>query len=249
MGTYEGVANANGVFLFQETNLLAEMCGFEAKNIYRGYDWEGDRDNLPDKGNENETLLTVREQSSCMERQCCGPQRSLTFHFYEGRGGGGKDQVYQDTFLSMDKSFHIQDCICCRPEFEVRTGDSSESSKGEYIGKIEDPWACCVLNQKIMNKEDQGLYTVTGGICQVGICCPCCGDVVFDIMDSSDSKVGEVRKVFGGCGELMVGLTNFGITFPDDADYDAKLLLLSVAMGIDMMYFERNKNSNGGGGA
>lgn len=229
------LSSSSGVFLFQEMNSIFEFFGIEAKNVYRGFSWEGDREDLPDKTLISETNFFVNEESGCFERQCCGPNRSLTFNFFDGMDHGG----YK--FATVDKSFSIQGCCIFRPEFTVKNGD------GEPIGRIEDPFACCVLNQKIYNASDELLYTAGGSVCQLGICCPCAGDVVFDLTDTEDNKVGEIRKVFGGCGELLLGLTKFGLSFPDDADYDTRVLLLATVMGIEMQYFEQPKNNNNGG--
>ena len=56
--------------------------------------------------------------------------------------------------------------------------------------------ACCVMNQQIKDETDTEIYHVSGGVCQLGICCPCCGEVVFNIEEGTGGgqPVGKVRQ-------------------------------------------------------
>lgn len=108
------------------------------------------------------------------------------------------------------------------------------------------------MNQKILDKDDKQIYSVVGACCQLGLCCPCCGDVVFDITTPQMPKyaksppaikVGEVRKVFNGCAELMAQANAFRITFPEKISLEHKDLIFASCMLIDLEYFEKKEKN------
>mmetsp|Transcript_22143 Transcript_22143/g.32155 ORF Transcript_22143/g.32155 Transcript_22143/m.32155 type:complete len:156 (-) Transcript_22143:212-679(-) len=154
-----------------------------------------------------------------------------------GRMGTTKESP---VLFTMKKPFHIQACCFCRPELIV------SDAVGTHLGTVKDPCACCRMDQRILDAQGQLKYGVVGSICQIGLCCPCCGDVVFHIKDHNGGEVGDIRKVFGGLGELCLGVNRFKLNYPPNASELDHYLLFSSAMLIDLEYFEKNKNNNTG---
>mmetsp|Transcript_142861 Transcript_142861/g.252230 ORF Transcript_142861/g.252230 Transcript_142861/m.252230 type:complete len:236 (-) Transcript_142861:51-758(-) len=213
------------VMVKQEFAVL-ECCGCEAKNRYRVTVPNGEEEGP-------EVFLYVDESSGCLERICCSVNRSLTLNVHQGSTKEGQ------TVLSMHKPFHCQGCCFMRPMFLVY--DGPEGSAG--IGKIEDPCRCCQMDQQIYDNKDTLLYTTYGSICQLGMCCPCCASVDFQVKkDGTD--VGLISKRPMTCGECLKKTNRFVIDFPKEAGPQEKKLVFAAAMLADLEYFEQNKNDN-----
>ena len=172
--------------------------------------------------------MYIHEESECLERICCGPNRSLTLVVSQNHRGGPE-------LLRFKKPFHLQGCCFCRPSFDIT------NSQGTHLGHIEDPCACCALDQRVFDAQNILKYKVYGSICQLGLCCPCCGDVVFSVKDMDGGPEGQIRKIFT-CGELC-GLNNkFKVVYPPGAPQGDKALVLGATMLLHLQYFEQNKN-------
>jgi len=210
-------------FIEQRIEML-EMCGIEAKNRYEVSTLSAD----PTVRKPGYQSMYIHEESECFERICCGPNRSLTLVVSQGNRHGPE-------LLRFKKPFHIQGCCGCRPSFDIT------NSQGRHLGRVEDPCAFCALDQKVYDAQNLLKYKVYGSICQIALCCPCCGDVVFNVKDMAGGPDGEIRKIFT-CGELC-GLNNkFKVVYPQGAPQGDKALVLGATMLLDLGYFEQNKN-------
>jgi hypothetical protein len=218
----------NGRIMVKQEFAVLECFSCEAKNRYRV--------SVPDGEAEGPNIfLYLDEESGCCERICCSVNRRLTLNVHRGRDKEGP------TVMSMHKPFHIQGCCCCRPEFLVYSG---EKEAGSVIGRIEDPCRCCVMDQKIMDGNDKLIYTTNGSICQLGMCCPCCASVDFQVQKDGQ-EVGLISKRPLTFGECLKKTNRFIIDFPKDAKANEKKLVFAAAMLADLAYFEVNKNDNG----
>ncbi len=208
----------------QEWSAL-ELCGgCEAPNRYRVYKASKDArstDNL-------ENTMYINEESDCCERICCGVNRSLTLVVRQGTKKDGPE------LLRLKKPFHLQGCCCCRPEMDIT------DSAGNQVGHIDDPCACCVMNQTVKDHTGEVKYKVEGTLCQCGLCVPCI-DIKFDVKDVKGGPPGEIRKIFDGCSEICLKTNKFKITFPENATEPDKSLLLGATMLLDLEYFEVQK--------
>jgi len=221
LGVGDIFKNSPKVLIKQEMALV-EMCSCEAKQRYR----------ISAPGPENTegpVFLYISEESQCLERICCGPNRSLTLKVHEGSSKDGP--VVQ----TMHKDFSCQGCCCLRPSFRV-FGQGGTNT----IGSIEDPCRCCVMDQQIFNKDRNLLFTTYGSICQPGLCCPCCCDVGFDV-NKNGQKVASISKMALSCTEMFVKTNRFLINFEKINDPVEKRMLLSSAMLLDLEYFEQQK--------
>ena len=62
-----------------------ELCGCEAKNRYRVHKSAADKSARSASG---ENSMYINEESACLERICCGPNRSLTLVVHQGGDKG-----------------------------------------------------------------------------------------------------------------------------------------------------------------
>lgn len=205
---------------------LIEMCSCEAKNRYRVTSPQGEQEGP-------EVFLYVDEDSGCFERICCSVNRSLTLQVHAGASKEGP--IVQ----SMYKPFHCQGCCCLRPRFEVFAGPKGQNQ----IGTIEDPCRCCMMDQQIKSTSGETIYTTYGSICQLGLCCPFCASVDFDIR-KGDNSVGTISKRPMTCAECCKKTNRFTVDFPKGASPNEKRLVFAAAMLADLEYFEQNKNNN-----
>merc|ERR1740123_1632548 len=111
----------------------------------------------------------------------------------------------------MIKPFHIQGCCCClRPSLDLE----DEEKK---IGKIDDPWKCLVMDQQIKDAQGKPVFTTTGSIWQLGMCCPCCASVRFDVMRGTTREAGIERMALS-CAEMCLKTNRFKIDFDKVTD-------------------------------
>lgn len=215
------LGQSQGVYIRQKFDLV-EACGIEAKNKYdvRINDESGMQ------------TMFIREESAACERICCGPNRHLVLYVHQGHDKLGT------VIGQIHRSFGLPNCCCIRPKLVVTDG------QGVEIGRIDDPFKCCDMDQIVYDKDGNKVYGVAGSICQIGMCCPCCGEVKFDVTNPADQEVGSINKIFGGCAEVMTGCNQFQCVFPTDANPQQKMVLLGATMGLDMSYFEKSKNNN-----
>lgn len=215
------------VTIKQEVAVI-EFFGCEARNRYRVHQSSVRPEH---RSVETPQLFYISEESKCCERICCGPQRTLTLRVHQGYDR--KAPVW----LRMHKPCHLQgNCCCLRPELTVM------DNAYNVLGKVEDPCACCRIDQKILDASANLKWEVYGSICQCGLCCPCCGDVVFEIKPVPDSdNRGEIRKIFDGASEMCLRTNKFKLTFPSGASEADKILLFGSTMLVDLEYFEMSK--------
>eukprot|EP00440_Ansanella_granifera_P016499 gb/GFBE01017927.1/.p1 GENE.gb/GFBE01017927.1/~~gb/GFBE01017927.1/.p1 ORF type:complete len:237 (+),score=68.25 gb/GFBE01017927.1/:1-711(+) len=220
------IFQGNQKIMVKQEFALLECFSCEAKNRYRV--------SVPNGEEEGPNVfLYVDEESGCCERICCSVNRSLTLNVHQGCTKDGP------VVASMHKPFHLQGCCFCRPSFTVFAGP--EGSK--QIGQIEDPCRICVMDQQIKDEQGNLAYTTNGSICQMGMCCPCCASVDFDI-SKDGKKVGLISKRPMTIGECFKKTNRFTIDFPQGADATQKRLVFAAAMLLDLEYFEQNKNDN-----
>merc|ERR1712066_288401 len=183
-------------------------------------------------------FMYVDEESECFERVCCSVNRTLTLNAHQGATKEGP------IAMAMHKPFHCQGCCFMRPQFQVFSGVKESNQR---IGTIEDPFRCCMMDQQIKDNKNTLVYSTYGSICQLGMCCPCCAPIDFQIKKPGGQDVGLISKRPLTCFEACTKTNRFTIDFPKDADAAQRKLVFAAAMLADLEYFEQNKNDNGGG--
>mmetsp|Transcript_43202 Transcript_43202/g.94170 ORF Transcript_43202/g.94170 Transcript_43202/m.94170 type:complete len:234 (-) Transcript_43202:161-862(-) len=199
-----------------------EFFSCEAKNRYRV--------SLANDGTEGPVVMYIAEESGFCERICCSVNRSLKFNIHQGASKEGP------VIQSMHKPFHLQGCCCMRPKFDVFGPGSTP------IGTVEDPFKCCVMDQRILDSKGTQLLTTRGSVCQIGMLCPFFGSVDFDILKNGQ-PVAKVSKMAMGCGECLTKTNRFNVDFGGLTDPLEKRLMFAAVMLLDLEYFEVNKNN------
>jgi len=228
MGSYGDLFKGSSKVLIKQEWAAIEACSFEAKNRYRI--------SIPQGGNEEgDVFLHMNEASNCLERMCCSANRALTLKVHNGKTKN--DPVV----MQFSKPFHCQGCCFMRPHFDVFAGESI--NEGSKIGSIDDPYKCCLMDQQILDKGGKVLASTKGSVCQIGMCCPLCFDVSFDIL-KNDTKVGEIKKPALNLTEGCCGTNRFLVDFQSITDQTERNMIFAAAMLLDLEYFEQNKNNN-----
>eukprot|EP01044_Picomonas_judraskeda_P000575 COSAG03_NODE_26_length_19032_cov_87.110812_11_plen_277_part_00 len=226
------LANLSAVQVEQVFDFMEAFTGCERKNRYDVRVHSG----VDNDDSVGPVILNIEEQSDTCERLCCKKQRRCVLLVREGDTKSGMNN---DVLLQFHKSFGMPQCCCWRPKMQVFDGQATK------ISDIDDPFACCQMDQKIYSPDGTQMYGASGSLCQIGICFPCCGAVEFDLTDANNEpSEGRVAKVFGGCAELMAGVNKFRIRFPNGATPEQKKALLGMTMFIDYNYFERDGKNN-----
>merc|ERR1712014_396922 len=92
------------------------------------------------------------------------------------------------------------------------------------------------MDQKVQNAQGQDIFNVSGTICQMGMCCPCCFSVNFDASKNGGrgvEKVGGVEKMPLNCEEMCLKTNRFTVDFGKIKDPIEKRMLFSTAMLLD----------------
>lgn len=119
------------------------------------------------------------------------------------------------------------------------------------IGKVTRPFSCCNPYYEVYDEKDNLNYYISAKCCQCGFICPC-NEVNFLIFsgdnsgDFSDSNaIGRIKKLNAGCvQEMFTKADNFEIEFPENANPEQKLLLISTALLIDYTHFEKQDSKS-----
>ena len=231
-GPLEFLRHVPGLWIFQVFRVM-EVFGWEAANQYDIFAKTG-----PGKTDIGPQLMKVLEKCGCFERQCWGPGRETTFNLYPYDPSKPKGPYDGAPLAMFHKDFHCQGCLCdcLRPKMQVMSGD------GTPAGRVHDPFACCVADNRVYDATGAQRYHVTGTICQQGAVCPCCDDFSFEINDMQGNHVGSMGKAWRGCDELLTQTNKFWVDFPTNATPQEKALLIGSVFLIDFEYFEVKKN-------
>ena len=209
-------------------------------------------------------LFRVREKSGCMQRQCCGPMREF---WLETHMRLRSETAASETFKGPLVSSAFRPFKCCtlaclnRPEMFV------QSAERRQIGYVRQPFTCLSRDLTVdgptesrpeLGPPDAKARKTTGsawpfrisaGCCQPGMCCRCgagsCLTVSFEILDSADMPVGQVKKVFAGCCKELYQVSTFAVRFPAQATWYQKVCLLNAVIMMDFLWFEERPHAAG----
>jgi hypothetical protein len=180
------------VFIKQKPQ-FAELLGCEFENIYKVYSKK------PGKEKGDKKLFKCKEKSGCCDRNCL-PAACRPFHMTieaKCRDTNGKKE--KKDFLKLVRDCHCTCCCLNRPFVEVHY---VEDGNNQYLGRINDPCACCEYNLSVVEEgTDAGeTYRISGSCCQCGLICPsarmCGKNVSFGIFEGGgNAEVGKVERV------------------------------------------------------
>lgn len=213
-------------------------CGcWEGENRYKVYDQSG-----------KVHLYSVREQTRCCWRYCCGEHRPFTLNVQDETGKESqKMMVLTRGFAWCGWAV----CPCCQHTVKAHymvdaSGQSiSSPSSDTLISTVTTPWGggCFRPTLRIYDRTKAYKGEITGPFCCVMDCC----GADFDIADENGAKVGEIKKIKadslkGIVMELNTDADNFKITFPESLDPTLKMAILASLFQIDFMFFEDDRS-------
>lgn len=205
-------------------------------------------------------LAFAREKSECVERQCCGPNRSFTLSV-DPMTGGVRQAAPEHSAVTADRPFKCTFLCFQRPVIHIKVG-------GLHVARVFSPFSCCSTIMQILPPdaaevgeanihpsmkehlksrtvdETVPFYTLEASCCQ--IVCPCgpCKRYVFDITDESGAKVGEMAKIWSGCFKECIGDSdNFTLEFPEGCPPVLKVAMTVSVVLADMLLFEDKDNN------
>jgi hypothetical protein len=187
----------------------------EPFELFSGFETE----NKYDINFENGYKAVALEDSSFFARWMLGASRPFTLHI------AFRDNKQE--FLTLERPwkwiFH-----------EVNVLDTTNNKA--HLGKIKFRCTFCTRELSILDEHGTEIYRIVA---------PCCSFWTFYIQNTSEQRVGEIKKKWSGfLKEMYTDADNFGVEFPKDATPKHKALLLAATFLIDFLYFEDNGNNN-----
>lgn len=220
------IENCIGITIKQDIGFFEMLTGFERNIIYnifgetsQGYKY----------------LFKCEENTSCISRWMCPTSiRKLDMNFLHISLNKESKKI-----ANLLKPFKCS-CFCLsRPEIFLKLNESNEK-----IGRITEPFSCSEYLYEIYDESDQIKYMVKGKCCQCGLICANSifgriGEADFCIIDpDTKEQIGSISKKNPVISNGINDGENFKIIFPDKASTNDKLLLITLGLMIDYLYFE-----------
>eukprot|EP00826_Nyctotherus_ovalis_P053630 TRINITY_DN6994_c0_g1_i3.p1 TRINITY_DN6994_c0_g1~~TRINITY_DN6994_c0_g1_i3.p1 ORF type:complete len:260 (+),score=43.55 TRINITY_DN6994_c0_g1_i3:47-781(+) len=223
-------------------------CEFE--NEYTVYRTKTGKEGEMQRDKDN-VLFKCIENSSCCQRYCCSSFarafkmdvsfKNITFD------PATRSYISSWTpFLVLERDYACTCCCCNRPFIKIKL---TEGGKEEEIGRVTDCWSMCGYVYDLRSSDEKEFYTVDGSCCQCGLCCRCpcgpCKQVDFGVLDPSGNNVGNISKVWPGCGRaLFSDADSYSLTFPLNMTARFKIMVMVAAILIDYRHFEDSPADN-----
>lgn len=233
---YQILSQCPGLFIRQKVQWLEEFTGCEQRNKYRCYIKATGEDQV---GRDKEikkrpVILTLKEESECCMRYCCGPYREFTVNVLDSA---------DRKILHFHRPFRCT-CWCgpfvCNPQMiEVSL------PTGQALGKVSQisGWGQCSMWLGVFDDKGTKLYDIRMGCCQFGP--NCCCKVWEAAIVKGDQVVGTIKNVFPGCNlRILTKADNLEISWDQPVEPAHKALLLGAVILIDFLYFEKSDDNN-----
>ena len=227
-----------GVFISQEPDVLEATTGCETPNCYHvfGQSPQGTK-----------YLFKCKELSNCLMRNCCPSGLREFFMEIKHISSGNIDNPKNSKELAiLDKPFKLPMFCFCRPELKVKLIKGNVNAGNVlHIYTMLDP------EFEVYDGNNQLKYIVTADCCQCGLLCSknICGklkEVIFNIMGPGEGQIiGQIIRKKATGMELITDADSYQVFFPSMSNANDKLLIISLAILIDYIYFEmdeRKKN-------
>ncbi|CAH1776140.1 unnamed protein product [Owenia fusiformis] len=214
------------LLVHQQVEMLEVITGFETKNKYQI------------KNSMGQQIYFAQEESSCCERQCCGPQRGFIMHITDNSG---------KEVITCTREFKCCAgccwCACC----DCGAMTLKVEANGEFCGMVRQTCSKWSPRYQILDAQDQTIFDIQGPCCVCdGPCCPM--DQEFMLLSSNTGdEVGKISKQYTGfVKEAFSTADNFGVNFPMDLDVKMKAVMIGAVFLIDFMFFEEKDNGGEG---
>lgn len=199
----------------------------ECLEIFTG--WE-QRNRFEIRNALDQQFFFAAEESSCFQRQCCGPNRGFVIHVTDNFG---------QEVMRFRREFKC--CVgasCCADSCDCAFVVFAELPDGTCFGQVRQAQTCCLPEYKILDASGQQILYINGPYCV----CDCCADFKIASTDGGQ-QIGTISKRWGGVAkEVFTDATTFRVTFPLDLEVKAKAILFGAAFLIDFMFFEAQNN-------
>lgn len=176
----------------------------------------------------DEQLFFASEDSSCLCRWTCGPNRKFSLSVFT---------TEEDEVLNFHRSTCRCDCCCCLDCYLCLQKLYVVDCLGRTLGAVKQTFS--IFNSKfdVVDHDDNVLLKIIGPYCP----CRCCAEISFTIYNKTgERKVGRIQKKWGGerTDNINVDHEYFDVTFPGKLDIVDKALIIGAAFLISFMYFE-----------
>jgi len=215
--------NSSKITITQRWPKCLELLGcWEFKNHYRITGEFGDY------------LMVAKEESSCCDRYWCANSRPFEMSVVD---------TLENEVLRFERPLRCMFCPsdCCYPNW-LQT--LRVYSNGQFIGRIQEPAACCDVKLEVFGRDDETKKFEVGAS-MWKYCCTWCQDVDYPVVNESGVEMGAVTWKFRGCcTEIMTDSDSFCLSFPREMPVEDKALLIGATMLLDFMYYEHQNNDN-----
>lgn len=207
----------------QQVELLEVLTGFETKNRFKVFNTM------------NQQVYFAQEESTCLQRQCCGNSRGFEYHITDNNNQ--KVLKFIRAFKCCAGNSWFACCSGCAWEMEVVSPITNET-----LGYVRQAQSCWSARIHILTAERDLIGVIKGPCCA----CSCCGDVEFPLFAPDDATVfGKISKQWSGAAkEIFTDADTFSVTFPMDLDVKAKATVFGALFLVDMMFFEESNKDN-----
>lgn len=237
------ISKIKNVCVIQATDLLEMVSGHVTENEYNVF------------FDSQEGLIYAfhfKEKSNYCCRNCC-VQRKRTYEM-TGRhipSANELDKLMNFPYLKIERPCGCPSCCCniCRPYIMVKL-----ASTEQYLGKIQDAFACCEKLIEVYNVSGNLLYEIKSTDFQIGFCSGRDAEEVAEIkfnITRDGNIVGYILKMSqcttvpaSHLARVQFGMNDksnsFLINFPDESSPSEKLLLIMSAIMIGYQFFKGN---------
>ncbi|KAL4469079.1 hypothetical protein ABPG72_007758 [Tetrahymena utriculariae] len=231
-----------GIYIKQRFDAGENLSGCEQPNIYKVYPADCNGDVIS-----NQYIFKCKEKSSCCARNCIPGSKRPFNMIVKNRSGQltpSRDMVEDSNFLLLRRPYKCT-CFCLsRPELEVFV---TEQHANKILGKITQPFYFCSVGLEIQDLLGNVKYTIEGeSYCMPAIFCgncPCrsCQQATFIIKNTKGEPLSYITKRTAGCWKSCASdKSNFGVTFPHNANVEDKILIMAATLFLDYSYFEES---------
>jgi len=250
-----------GVLMRQKLDVLEAVSKWERRNKYQVAAKPADKGNKPEewedatfkKALKHGHILTLKEESSCCQRQCLGPWRTFKIKVK----GGEDTKADGDTLAEFDRPCKCSIICCC---WLFNPQELTVSLKGGTVtGRVIQHWPMinnfipCQRFWRVVDGSGKDTYMIHDYFCcNENMCAPSClcKTRTIKIMNPDQTKeVGSIVNMWPGCNirACFGQVDNYILNFPDDATPTEKLNLLGALVLVEYMVFEKKPGQGEGG--
>lgn len=265
------LAEAKGVFIKQQINLVQVLTGCDMQQRYNGFAWDPARGAVKAEEGKGMEMFFFQEHSDCCNRILCGKYRPFELAITPNSpiivstGAAPVGSLTHPDGIVLTRPFKCTICCLNRPVIYMR-----HNSRGR-IATITNPCTLCNYNfdvraaaagdggegaiaPEVAGENGAMWYRVRGSWLQMANFCflPCdgCDRVRFTVHEGSDEAyekpIGEIQRVFpGGCmGMVQAAMTdadNYTLQPPASATPLHKASLMATTILLDFLLYEDTK--------